>query len=162
MDDKIFVYLQLRVGDRVVSRTKIREFAGLGSLMAEMLRKTAGTGIEIEMPHDESAQGESTPVLEYVDANTERILIGYRVDPVRRVQVIEGCIPPAYQHRMLNPDSASVSLDRFTECATEGLSEAQRSDLTDSLAGSQVNIIERIREVIDSEGNFLVHVPLRR
>ncbi len=160
MDDKVFVYLQLRVGDRVISRTKIREFAGLGSLMAEMLRETAGRGLEL--PHDESARGESMPVMEYVDANTERILICFRADPARRVQVIEGCIPPAYHHRMLNPDSASLSLDQFTERATEGLSEAQRSDLTDSLARSQVNMIERIREVIDSEGNFLVHVPMRR
>ena len=63
---------------------------------------------------------------------------------------------------MLNPDSASVSLDRFTERATEGLSEAQRSDFTDSLARSQVNVIEKIREVIDSEGNFLVHIPMDR
>jgi hypothetical protein len=160
VDDKVFVYLQLRAGDRVFSRTKIREFAGLGSLMAEMLRETAGRGLEL--PLDESAQEEGTRVLEYVDANTERILISFRVDPIRRVQVIEGCIPPAYQHRMLNPACASVSLDQFMERATEGLSEAQQSDLTESLARSHVNMIERIREVMDDEGSFLIHIPLDR
>ncbi len=160
MDDKVFVYLQLRVGDRVISRTKTREFAGLGSLMAEMFRETAGGGLEL--PLDDSTQGESTPVMEYVDANTERILISFRADPARRLQVIEGCIPPAYQHRMLNSDCASVSLDQFTERATEGLSEAQRSDLADSLAHSHVNMIERISKVMDDEGNFLIEIPMER
>lgn len=157
MDDKVFIYLRLRIGDRILSRSKIREFAGLGSLLADFLRSTMSGGIEIP---DELDPVDRVPVLDYVDANTENVLISFRVDPVQKVQIVEGRIPPAYQDRMLDPEATTFSLGRFTDRAAEGLSEERRRELSERLARSQLDLLGRIKSTMDEEGNFLVQVRL--
>lgn len=158
MEDKVFVYLRLRRGETEISRTKIREVAGLGSLLAEFFREAIQTGI-----HLSPAGGpDATPVMEYVDANTERVLVRVGIDPARRVQVIEGCIPPSYQSRMLDPDAASYSVDRLREKATEDLPPEERNEIDQRLEGPQADLLAQIREAMDAEGNFRIQLPLGR
>ncbi|MGE0707322.1 MAG: hypothetical protein AB7N76_04770 [Planctomycetota bacterium] len=159
MDEKVFIYLRLTMGDTVLARSKIREFAGLGSLLAQFLHRTLRDGVEL--PPELEAEGGSVPALDYVDANTGDVLIRFRVDPVERVQVVEGRIPPPYQGRMLDPDATAISLSRFQEVAAEeGMNEEQRRVLSDRLAKSQIGVLTQIRETIDEEGRFRVQVPL--
>ena len=158
MDDKVFIYLRLRLDEAVLARSKIREFAGLGSLLAQFLRQTVEDGVEL--PEGAPAQG--VQVLDYVDANTDRNLISFRVDPVAQVQVIEGCIPPLYQPRMLDPDASAFSWHRFVDRAAPELTEERKEALSQHLSRSQNDLIERIRATIDDEGRFEVRVPLDR
>lgn len=161
MDDKVFIYLRLRVGDHVLTRSKIRELAGLGSLLAQFLRKTLEQ--EVELPAEVAAANDQVvPTLDYVDANTEQNLISIRVDPEQREQVIEGCIPPGYQERMLDPESTAFSLTRFVDGAASDMPPERREELTRRLSRSQTNLLDRIRETIDAEGRFEVRVPLDR
>ena len=155
MDDKVFVYLRLCLGETVLSRSKIREFGGLGSLLPQFLRQTAARGVELPASFEDAP-----PVLEYVDANTERVLISFSLDPVNNIQIIQGCIPPPYQQRMLDPHASSFSLTRFVAAAHEELTSAEKDDVIRRLAGSQINLLEAIRQTMDEEGNFLVQVPL--
>lgn len=156
MDDKVFIYLRLRLGDTALSRSKIREFGGLGSLLPQFLRQTVAQGVELPSNFNDDQR----PVLDYVDANTERVLISFHLDPVNRVQIVEGCIPPAYQERMLDPEATSFSLRRFVATAHEELSTAEQDEVTRRLAGSQIDLLEQIRQTMDDEGNFVVEVPL--
>jgi hypothetical protein len=155
VDDKVFIYLRLRLGETVLSRSKIREFGGLGSLLPQFLRQTVAKGVELPA----TFEGER-PVLDYVDANTERVLISFHLDPTNRVQIVEGCIPPAYQGRMLDPEATSFSLRRFVVTAHEELTTADQDEITKRLAGSQIDLLEQIRQTMDDEGNFVVEVPL--
>lgn len=156
MDEKVFIYLRLRLGDRALSRSKIREFAGLGSLLVQFLRRTLSDGLDL--PEEEPWDG--VPVLDYVDGNTDEVLISFHVDPTHKVQVIEGCIPPRYQHRMLDPNATAFSLSNLEQWGAEALSEERRAKLSEQLARSQTNLLERIRDQIDPEGHFVVRVPL--
>jgi len=161
MDDKVFIYLRLRVGDHVLTRSKIRELAGLGNLLAQFLRQTLEQ--EVELPEDVAAAHDNVvPTLDYVDANTEQNLISIRVDPVEREQVIEGCIPPVYQGRMLDPESTAFSLTRFVDGAAADMPPERREEIARRLARSQHNLLDRIRETIDGEGRFEVRVPIDR
>lgn len=154
MDERVFLYLRLRVGATVLSRSKICEFAALGRHMARFLNETLSSGIELP-PGTEDAP----PVLEYVDANTERVLIAFRTDLDSRVQVIEGCIPPAKQTRLLDPDQTSFAMGTFVEEAKDGLPLEQRSQLDERFAHSYHDVLARIRESMDDEGHFEVRIP---
>lgn len=158
MTEKVFIFLRLRLGEALLARSKIREFAGLGSLLAEFLKGTLTRGVELPASYDPSL-GE-VPVLEYVDANTDEVLIGFRVDPRQNQQIIAGRIPPSYQPRMLDPDQTTTSINRFAERAGEDLPPERRLELSSRLVRSQIHLLERIRNVIDDEGNFEVRVPL--
>lgn len=158
MSAKVFIFLRLRLGEALLARSKIREFAGLGSLLADFLRGTLSQGVELPDSYD-PALGE-VPVLEYIDANTEEVLIGFRVDPSQNLQIIAGRIPPDYQHRMLDPSQTTTSINNFAERAGEDLPPDRRQELSSRLVRSQIHLLERIRDVIDDEGYFEVRVPL--
>lgn len=159
MDEKVFLYLQLSIGDTSLVRSKIREFAGLGSLLAQFLNRTLRDGVELP---PELEGGSEVPSLDYVDANTDEVLIRFRVDPIEREQVIEGKIPPLYQERMLDPEATATSLERFSAAAAaEGMNEDHREALSARLARSQIGVLGAIRDSIDAEGRFRVRVPLR-
>ncbi len=147
MDNKVFVYLRLRIGETTLSQSKIREFGALGTLLPQFLRQTVEQGIRIPQVLEESR-----PVLDYVDANTDDVLISFRLDPVARVQVIEGRIPPAYQSRMLDPNASSFSFRRFMANAVPEGQPMPRVP--------RVDLLQRIREAIDGEGYFLVQLPI--
>jgi len=155
--DKIFVYLRLRAGSVTIARSKIREFGALGSLLAQFLQKAMNE--RLELPNGVDLASGEPPVLEYVDSNTEQVLISFRVDPVEKVQIVEGRIPPDYQPRMLDPEVTAYSGKRFVEAASEDAPEERKRELCERVARSQMDLLERIRDEIDDEGNFVVCVP---
>lgn len=154
MDEKVFLYLRLVLGDEVIAKSKIRELAGLGSLLAQFLHSTLQGGVELPEGGLERA-----PALEYVDANSGEILIRFRADPGAHVQVIEGRIPPSYQARMLDPTTTQISLQGFSQTVGEDLPDQQRRELSERLARAQIDVLERIRAALDDEGRFEVRVP---
>jgi hypothetical protein len=156
-EERVFIFIRLRIGERVLARTKIRELGGLGTLLADFLRTSVADGIDIrpgELPPG------AAPVMEYVDANTDRALIAFRVDTERQEQVIEGQIPAAYRRRMLDPEVSSFSSDRFVERAAPGLPSEQKERLAEFVR-SRVDLLGRIKEAMDGDGRFEVHVPLQ-
>jgi hypothetical protein len=156
--DKVFIYLRLITEDGVLTRSKIREFAGLGTLLADFLRSSLGQGLGVQTGQD----GEVTalPTLEYVDSNTDETLISFRVDLKAGEQVVTGCIPPAYHDRMLDPNASSVSTSLFLERAAPDLPDEERDDLALRLSNSRMNLLDRIREGMDAEGRFEIHMPI--
>ena len=166
--DKVFVYLRLMLGETELTRSKIREIAGLGTLLAQFLHRTLAEGVD--PPPEADPADPQVPALDYVDANTEEVLIRCRVDPDEQVQVMEGRIPPSYQERMLSPDATVVSR-RFSEAEGEEDSRDSKGDrdsrgdrerraLAVRLAESQIEHLGRIRESLDEEGRFRLAVPL--
>jgi hypothetical protein len=154
-DDRIFIYLRLQAGEQVLKRSKIREFAGLGTLLADFRRELVGSGDPLP-----GLRAGVLPALEYVDADSDEVLISFQVDPGAGEQVISGRIPAAYRPRMLDPQHATFSTDRFVARAAPELDEAQRQDYARRLARSGQDVMTRIREAIDAEGHFELHLPL--
>ena len=150
----MFIYLRLVLGTETLATSKIRELAGLGSLLAQFLHRTLEQGVELP---DETE--DQVPALDYVDANTEEVLIRFRADPEARVQVIEGRIPLPYQARMLDPTTSQVSLQSFSQKIAEDVSDQKRRELSERLARAQINVLEQIRANLDEEGRFEVRVP---
>jgi hypothetical protein len=159
VDERVFIYLRLSAADRVLARSKIREFGAVGASMAQILNEL------LRSQDERSGLGEivagGPPVLEYVDANSGQVLIRFSVDMASEVQIVEGCIPPSHQPRMLDPEASAFSTARFLDQAAAGLPEDQREAIADRLAGPAVDLLERIRETLDAKGNFLVRIPWR-
>lgn len=156
-DDRVFIYVRLRLGGRVLARSKIREFGGLGGLLADFLRTLGSEGVDLEGVEYEPG---TLPIMEYADAGTDDTLIAFKVDPTRQEQVIEGCIPPAYRRRMLDPKASSFSSDRFVERAAPELPQERKDELARWLVASRFDLLARIREAMDDTGRFEVHLPL--
>jgi hypothetical protein len=155
VDDKVFVYLQLRVGETVASRSKIREFAALGPLLPGFLQQAVVDGTRVAAASAEPG----APALEYVDANTDEVLIRFQLDGDRGQQVVEGCIPPAYQARMLDPEVSALSVARFTRAAEESLSPEEQAEVQERLQ-EQPDLLEAIRLAMDPAGRFRLELPL--
>ena len=157
--DKVFVYLRLVLGETELTRTKIREIAGLRTLLAQFLHRTLAEGVD--PPPEADPADPQVPALDYVDANTDQVLIRCRVDPDEQMQVMEGQIPPSYQERMLSPDATQVSR-RFSEAEApeDSKGDQERRALSVRLAESQISHLGRIRESLDEEGRFRLAVPL--
>lgn len=151
----MFIYLRLVLGTETLATSKIRELAGLGSLLAQFLHQTLEQGVELPPEADEN----QIPALDYVDANTEEVLIRFRADPEARVQVIEGRIPLPYQARMLDPATSQVSLQSFAQNVAKDIPDQKRRELSERLARAQIDVLDQIRENMDDEGRFEVRVP---
>lgn len=151
----MFIYLRLVLGSETLAKSKIRELAGLGSLLAQFLHRTLEEGVELPPEAGE----DQVPALDYVDANTEEVLIRFRADATQQVQVIEGRIPPPYQERMLDPSTSQVSLQSFTQKVADDVSDQKRRELSERLARAQISVLDRIRDAMDDEGRFEVRVP---
>jgi hypothetical protein len=156
-DERVFIYVRLRFGGRIVARTKIREFGGLGTLLADFLRALSAETLDLEGL--EAGPG-AAPVMEYVCANSERTLIAFRIDSARGEQVVEGQLPPEYRRRMLDPRASSFSSSRFVERAAPDLPAERKEALARWLVGSRFDLLGQIRESMDESGRFEVHIPL--
>ena len=111
--EKVFVYLRLRYGETVLSRSKIREFGALGPLLPQFLRKTVEDGVVLP---EVAADDATRPVLDYVDANTERVLISFRLDPA--AQTLLARLQRATDQRSpCAPSSASTGTSPAPPCA---------------------------------------------
>jgi hypothetical protein len=157
VDDRVFIHVQLRKGDRVVLRSKVREFAALAKSMATLLKEV----LDARMEAADTVEASGPVVLECVDANTEQVLVRFRTEEAERVQVIEGCFPLAYQKRLLDPGEASVSASKWMNDVGE-LDEDQTRDLAARIERAPSNLIDLIRKNMDQEGRFVVRIPVDR
>lgn len=153
--ERILVYLRIRAGREVVSRSKVRELRALGGLLADFMADAAN-GMSTK-----GLDAEGGVAIEYVDARDDRALVAFEADPAKGELVVSGQIPAAYRARMLGrgPDGASVSradLERRLGERT-GAEEAQR--IADGLFESKLDLLSLIERAIDAEGRFVVRVP---
>lgn len=158
-DERIFIYLRLRLGEHVLARTKIREFGGLHTLLADFLRAAITDGLDVSKV-DLSRGG--TPVMEYVDAAGDSVLMTFRVDLARQEHVVEGTIPARYRQRMLDPAVSACSPQRFVERAMPDQPLERKEALASWVGRSAtgLDLLARIRDVIDADGRFRVQLPL--
>lgn len=148
-EDRVFLYLRMVADGQAIARTKVRELAGLPGALADL----AGSMLrgEVDVPAG------ALPRIEYVDNDTEQVLIAMYVD--EGDQVIEGQIPARARKRMLDEETR-IDVDRFEERAARGLDHAQRAQLDQSLSRQRHDIRTLIREHIRDDGSFYIRVPL--
>lgn len=137
-EERVFIYVRLRLGEHVLARSKIREFGALGGLLADFLRTLGTDGVDLDGVEVEPG---ALPIMEYAEAGSDRTLIAFKVDPERQEQVVEGCIPRPYRRRMLDPKASSFSSDRFVERAAPDLPQERKDELARWLVASRFDLL---------------------
>jgi len=155
-DDRIFVYLRVRSGERVLSRSKVRELRALGGLLAEFMADSVIAGA----PQDLEPGAEVR--VEYVDASNGEPLVGFEADRDRGELVVSGRIPDRYRARMLGQgaDGTSISREEFERRAGAKLGEEAAHELADEAFRSKVDLMALIERAIDATGMFVVRLPM--
>lgn len=146
-DEKIFIYLRLRDDKKIMLRSRIRELAAMGKLLSDFMKEIwERYGLEILRAGS----------LEYVDANSDLVLISYREDIIRQSIIISGVIPKEYQKRMLDENEAKVkfSIEEFVERTTSNLERSQKETVKRRMSNPSVNILRLIKHHIDLNGEF--------
>ena len=148
-DDKIFIYLQLQDEKETLLKSRIREFAALGKLLADFIRECWEV---FEQPLLKIGR------LEYVDANTDMVLISFRYDIIRCRLIISGLIPPKYQKRMLDPDEARLKLsnNEFIQRIASNLTPMQKAALQQHIQYPPYNVLSLIKANIDENGEYYI------
>lgn len=154
LDNQIFIYLRLRDEKHTLLKSRIREFAALSKLTVDFLK---------EIWHRLGYDTLKACALEYMDANTDMILVSIKQDLVRRQLIIAGLIPQAYQERMLSTWDASVRFDvqNFLREVASIVGPAQdfliRERICHTTAGSLLRLIS---DHITDSGEFYIEVVL--
>ena len=152
-DDKIFIYLRLRDDKKTLLKSRIREFAAIGKLLGDFIKEVSQKfGFRILNAGN----------LEYVDANSDLVLIAYKRDVVLQRIIINGFIPAHYQERMLDEHATKVKFSgvEFIDSITFGLDPLQKSVLKQHIQHPPVNILALIKENIDKNGEFYIILNL--
>ncbi len=157
-DERLFLYLRVRIGRRIVSRSKTGEFAALGSILAQMVRDSVRSGVDLASAR--IAAPDEVPRLEYVDASNDTVLVSIHEDGPRRMQVIAGRFEPCHRKRLLDDGDSTVLSERFLGQASDGLTEEQREEVAHRLRAPRDGVLEAIRSAIGKDGRFRVEVPL--
>lgn len=148
-DDKIFIYLRLRDDKETLLKSRIREFAALGKLLADFMRDILERfGLQIL----------KVGSLEYVDANTDLVLISFKKDVVRQQIVISGIIPHNYQNRMLNEEEVRIklSIDAFVEKISPNLDPLHKAIIHQRIQRPTNNVLALIKHNINHNGEFYI------
>ena len=130
-------------------KSKIREFAALGKLLAEFTRDIIDRfGLHILRIGS----------LEYVDSNTDIVLVSFRKDIVRQQTIISGLIPKKYQKRMLERDEARIkfSPNEFVDKISATLDPVQKAIVQQRIQSPTNNILALIKENINENGEFYI------
>jgi hypothetical protein len=128
---RIFLFLQLRIDDEILRRTKIRELRGLRSLLSDLLEDILARPLPSGLPLKDL-------VFEYIDANSRQVLVSMRAEA--EGLKVSGQIPKGYQPRMLYEPDAELVL------SAENASVFNHQPAT--------SLIERIREAIGEDERF--------
>ncbi len=147
-DDKVFIYLRLRDDKETLLKSRIREFAAVGKLLADFMKEVwKRFGLQVLKVGN----------LEYVDANTDIVLVSFKRDPVRQQIIISGLIPKDHYDRMLNEKNAriKVPIAEFLEKISPNLDPLQRAIIEQRLQ-RPTNIISLIRQNINENGEFYI------
>jgi hypothetical protein len=148
-DEKIFVYLRLRDDKETLLKSKIREFTGIGKLLVEFLKDVLEQfGLQIL----------KLGSLEYVESNTDLVLVSFKKDVIRQKLIISGLIPKDYQARMLDSEETrlKISTEEFLEKISENLDPASRDTIEQKLRRPAFAIRSMIRDSINENGEFYI------
>ncbi|MBI4612218.1 MAG: hypothetical protein HY720_01275 [Planctomycetes bacterium] len=149
-EERVFVYIRLTAAGREFARSKVRELAGLPSALADMM----GTLFR----ERDSLPREGTR-FEFVEADSEKILISLSADSGRREYVIAGRIPNHCRKRVLD-DPPHVNLELFETRAARELDESSKGDLHELLRHPRLDILALIRSHIREDGSFEIRLPI--
>ena len=147
-DDKIFVYLRLRDDKETLLRSRIREFTAIGKLLADFMREVwKRFGLQVLKAGN----------LEYVDANTDIVLVSFKKDPIRQQIIISGLIPHEYRERMLDDDNARIKtpIPEFVEKIAPDFDPLQKAIMEQRLL-QPTNVLGLIRQNIADNGEFYI------
>jgi hypothetical protein len=143
VEPRIFIYLRLSCEGEVLVKSKIREFRALGSLLADMMGLVVKKGIH-------GREKLSAAVFEYVDANTDKVLLRLRSD--NSGLVVSGHIPRDYQKRMLSPENHhAIGMENFIQRAGRELDEIEKQKLSHMATQQHHSLLEMIRKNIDGD-----------
>jgi hypothetical protein len=147
-DEKIFIYLRLRDDKETLLRSRIREFAAIGKLLAEFMR---------EVWNRFGLQMLKIGNLEYIDANTDIVLASFKKDPIRQQVIISGIIPKDYQTRMLDEENTRIKfpITEFVEKISPDLDPLHKAIIEQRLQRS-TNILSLIKQSINENGEFYI------
>lgn len=145
-DNKIFIYVRLRDDKEVLYKSRIREFAAIGKILADFMKEVLA---RFGMQSLKSAH------LEYVDANTDMVLISFRRDVIRQQYIVSGLIPTEYRSRMLSEEETKLKMPatEFVDKIATDLDPLQKPLLYEKLQHS-VDILKLIRQNIHANGEF--------
>lgn len=154
-EERIFVYLRVREGEAVVSRSKVRELRALGGLLAELMADSVLGAVPREVEPGEVR-------VEYVDASTDEPLVGFEADRERGELLVSGRIPERYRARMLgrSDDGAAITREELERRLAARLGEGTARELADDAFRSNVDLLAMIERAIDESGKFVVRVPM--
>lgn len=149
LDDKIFIYLRFRDENETLLQSRIREFATIGKLLADFIKSVYDKyGFHILEKGN----------LEYVDANSDLVLVSFKRDLIKEKLIISGLIPKIYQRRMLDEVETVVhfSLDDFIENITDD--PLEKAMVYQRVEKTPYNILHLIKENIDTYGEFYIEL----
>ena len=146
-DKKIFVYLRLRDDTKLLIKSRIREFAAIGKLLADFMK---------EIWEKFGFQMLKFGNLEYVDANSDLTLISFRHDIIRQKIIICGLIPTEYRQRMLNSEETNLNipLDDFIDNIAFNLNSLHKEVIRQKIQNPPINVLGCIKNNIDNNGEF--------
>ncbi len=152
-DEKIFIYLRLQDEQDTLLKSRIREFTALGKLLAEFIRdcwETFGQSLL------------KTGKLEYVDSNTDIVLMSFRYDIIRCKLIISGLIPQKYHSRMLDEEETQLkfSSQDFINLVSSNLTPAQKAELQKQIQQLPYNVLSLIKENIKENGEYYITLDL--
>lgn len=148
-DEKIFVYLRLRDDKETLLKSKIREFTGIGKLLSEFLKDVFQQfGLQILRLGS----------IEYVESNTDLVLVSFKKDVIRQKIIVSGLIPEEYQARMLDAEETRLKIptEEFLEKISENLDPDSRTMIEKKFRQPSFDIRSMIRESINENGEFYI------
>lgn len=153
-DNKIFIYLRLRDDKETLVKSKIREFAGLGKLQAEFIK---------QILENYGPQILKLGSLEYMDSNTDMVLVSFKKDVIRQKIIVSGLIPKEYQSRMLDQEEARIKfpLHEFLEKITPSLDPVSQAIVHQRMQKPPYNIFRIIKENINENGEFYIILDIK-
>jgi len=148
-DNKIFIYLRLRDDKKILGKSRIREFTGITKLLGDFIQ---------EIWEKFGLETLKMATLEYMDANSDMVLISFRQDIVKQQMIISGLIPKEYQTRMLNEEEVKlkVPLEEFFQKNISGMAPKYSAILKKRLETSMPNILSLIKKNINETGEFYI------
>ncbi len=154
-ENQIFLYLRLRDEKRTLVKSRIREFLAISKTTVQFLKE-----VWKKYGYDTL----KNCYLEYVEANSELILLSIRKDLVKSQWILSGLIPKEYQKRMLNEEFARI---KFT--VRDFLSQVSsiigpdrdffiRQRIIQPNLGTMISLI---RENIQESGEFYIEIDMK-
>ena len=140
---KIFIYLRFGDSKKTFLKSQIREFAALRKLLPVFIQS-----IWEKFGYQFLNFGN----LEYIDSNTEIVLISFSKDFIKQQFIISGIIPEEYQSKMLDENFINTNMSMLEIISK--LNSIQKTVLTQKQ--QKPNILSLIKNNINEYGEFYI------